>query len=76
MPALPRAFVTSAKPLPDDFRNVDGPVPAPDDGELLLRNLYLPLDPSMRGRMNDSHGSYAPPYALDAPPGRRDGGAP
>jgi hypothetical protein len=56
-------------PVPDDFRIVDGPVPAPKDGELLLRNLYLSLDPYMRGRMNDSRGSYASPYALGAPPG-------
>ena len=56
-------------PVPGDFRIVDGPVPVPGEGELLLRNLYLSLDPYMRGRMNDSHGSYAPPYALDAPPG-------
>jgi NADPH-dependent curcumin reductase CurA len=56
-------------PVPGDFRILDGPVPVPMEGELLLRNLYLSLDPYMRGRMNDSHSSYAPPYALDAPPG-------
>ena len=56
-------------PVLADFRIVDGPVPAPNEGELLLRNLYLSLDPYMRGRMNDNHDSYAPPYALDAPPG-------
>ncbi|MBP2302382.1 NADP-dependent oxidoreductase [Azospirillum picis] len=56
-------------PVPDDFRIVDHPLPVPGEGELLLRNLYLSLDPYMRGRMNDSRDSYAPPYALDAPPG-------
>ncbi|MGK6315575.1 NADP-dependent oxidoreductase [Neorhizobium sp. DT-125] len=56
-------------PVPGDFRIVDCPVPMPSEGELLLRNLYLSLDPYMRGRMNDSHESYARPYALDAPPG-------
>lgn len=56
-------------PVLEDFRIVDAPVPVPQTGELLLRNLYLSLDPYMRGRMNDSHDSYAPPYALDAPPG-------
>lgn len=34
-------------PAPDEFRIVDGPVPAPNDGELLLRNLYLSLDLSI-----------------------------
>ena len=30
------------------------PVPAPKDGEVLVRNLWLSLDPYMRGRMNDA----------------------
>ena len=56
-------------PRLDDFRVVDAPVPAPREGEVLLRNLYLSLDPYMRGRMSGRQDSYAPPYALDAPPG-------
>ena len=36
---------------------------------MLLRNLYLSLDPYMRGRMKGQEGSYAPCYALNAPPG-------
>ncbi|CUX02229.1 MULTISPECIES: NADP-dependent oxidoreductase [Agrobacterium] len=56
-------------PVAADFRIVDRPVPAPSEGELLLRNLHLSLDPYMRGRMNDNRDSYAPPYELDAPPG-------
>ncbi|MDQ7251666.1 hypothetical protein [Dongia sedimenti] len=53
-------------PVPDDFRIIDVPVPVPSEGELLLRNLCLSLDPYMRGRMNDSRDAYAPPYALGA----------
>lgn len=56
-------------PRNDDFRMVGAPMPLAGEGELLLRNLYLSLDPYMRGRMNDARGSYAPPYALNAPPG-------
>jgi len=56
-------------PRLDDFRMIDGPVPTPGKGELLLRNLYLSLDPYMRGRMTGRLDSYAPPYAVDAPPG-------
>jgi NADPH-dependent curcumin reductase CurA len=56
-------------PCHDDFRMVDAPMPLAGEGELLLRNLYLSLDPYMRGRMNDTRASYAPPYALNAPPG-------
>lgn len=56
-------------PKSGDFRIIDGSMPAAGAGELLLCNLYLSLDPYMRGRMNDSVDSYAPPYALLAPPG-------
>jgi NADPH-dependent curcumin reductase CurA len=56
-------------PRREDFRMVDAPLPVASEGKLLLRNLYLSLDPYMRGRMNDTRDSYAPPYALDAPPG-------
>jgi hypothetical protein len=37
----------------------------PREGELLLRTLWLSLDPYMRGRMSDAP-SYAPPVALGA----------
>ena len=56
-------------PRREDFHVIDGPLPIPAKGELLLRNLYLSLDPYMRGRMNDRQDSYAPPYSLGAPPG-------
>lgn len=39
------------------------PVPKPDAGQVLLRTLYLSLDPYMRGRMSDSP-SYAAPVAI------------
>jgi NADPH-dependent curcumin reductase CurA len=41
-----------------DFRIVESEVPAPGDGQVLVRNHYLSLDPYMRGRMNDQR-SYA-----------------
>src|SRR5436305_13358785 len=34
------------------------PIPKPADGEVLVKNLWLSLDPYMRGRMNDTK-SYA-----------------
>jgi NADPH-dependent curcumin reductase CurA len=46
-------------PRDDDFALVEGPVPTPGDGELLLRTVYLSLDPYMRGRMNAVK-SYSP----------------
>jgi NADPH-dependent curcumin reductase len=41
-----------------DFRVVETAIPPPSDGQVLIKNLYLSLDPYMRGRMNDTR-SYA-----------------
>ena len=49
----PSGAVTEA-----NFRIVDVPLGAPRDGELLVRNQWLSLDPYMRGRMSDAK-SYA-----------------
>ena len=50
-------------PTPANFRLEEVPVPSPGSGEVLLRTLYLSLDPYMRGRMSDAP-SYAPPTAV------------
>jgi len=39
-------------------------IPTPGDGEMLIRTVYLSLDPYMRGRMNDAK-SYAPPVEIN-----------
>jgi NADPH-dependent curcumin reductase CurA len=52
----------------DNFRLVESPVPDAAQlaaGQVLVRNLYLSLDPYMRGRMNDTK-SYAKPQVLNA----------
>jgi NADPH-dependent curcumin reductase CurA len=46
------------------FATVD--VPDPKPGEVLVRNVYMSVDPYMRGRMNDAK-SYVPPFQLDEP---------
>ena len=38
-------------PAPDDFRLEDTAVPEPADGEVLVRTIWLSLDPYMRGRI-------------------------
>ena len=48
----------------DHFRLEEVPVPALKDGEVLVRNHYLSLDPYMRMRMEDVK-SYAAPQALN-----------
>ncbi|MCD9200116.1 NADP-dependent oxidoreductase [Aeromicrobium wangtongii] len=53
------------EPTADNFRIEHVPVPEPAEGEVLLRTIYLSLDPYMRGRMNDAK-SYAAPVELGA----------
>ena len=50
-------------PTLDNFRLEEAPIAAPATGEVLLRTLFLSLDPYMRGRMSDGP-SYAAPVAL------------
>ena len=49
-------------PTRENFRLEEVPMPALPQGGLLLRVLYLSLDPYMRGRMDDRK-SYAKPVA-------------
>src|SRR6516164_8592883 len=44
----------------DNFAMKQSPIPDPGDGEVLMRTLYLSLDPYMRGRMSAAK-SYAKP---------------
>ena len=55
----------SGEPTPDNFKLVEAPVPDLQDGQVLVRNHFLSLDPYMRGRMNDGK-SYAQPQPLNA----------
>jgi NADPH-dependent curcumin reductase CurA len=50
-------------PVAENFRLERLGVPALSAGQVLLRTLYLSLDPYMRGRMSDAP-SYAPPVAV------------
>jgi NADPH-dependent curcumin reductase len=55
----------SGEPTPDNFKLVEAPVPDLQDGQVLVRNHFMSLDPYMRGRMNDGK-SYAQPQPLNA----------
>ena len=55
----------SGEPTPDNFKLVELPVPELQDGQVLVRNHFMSLDPYMRGRMNDGK-SYAQPQPLNA----------
>lgn len=52
-------------PTEANFRIEQASIPEPGEGQVLLRTVYLSLDPYMRGRMNDGP-SYAPPVELGA----------
>lgn len=51
-------------PNKDNFKWTEEDLRAPDTGEVVLKSLYISVDPYMRGRMNDQK-SYVEPYGLD-----------
>lgn len=51
------------EPRDSDFATVEQELPALQDGQVLLRTVYLSLDPYMRGRMSEAK-SYAAPLQL------------
>ncbi len=53
-------------PKPSDFEFVTVTVPRPQAGQMLIRNVYMSVDPYMRGRMVDRK-SYTPPFQLGEP---------
>ena len=59
------------EPAEDNFEVVEADVAPLQDGEVLVRNEFISVDPYMRGRMNDVK-SYVPPFELHS---CMDGGA-
>ncbi|MGW1988513.1 NADP-dependent oxidoreductase [Embleya sp. NPDC001921] len=51
-------------PKEEDFALREVEIPELADGQMLIRNLFLSVDPAMRGRMNDVK-SYTPPFKLN-----------
>ena len=50
-------------PTLDNFQFVDAELPQPNDGEVLVRMLYISVDPYLRGRMREGR-SYVPPFEV------------
>ncbi|GHF34652.1 NADP-dependent oxidoreductase [Streptomyces mashuensis] len=75
IPATSREWHLVARPLgwpnPEDFALREVAVTEPGEGQILVRNVHMSVDPYMRGRM-DERESYIPPFRLDAP---MEGGA-
>src|SRR4029450_4319961 len=66
-PAARKIFLAprpKGPPTPENFRLEEVPMPVMPPAGLLLRVLYLSLDPYMRGRMDDRK-SYAKPVGID-----------
>jgi NADPH-dependent curcumin reductase CurA len=65
--AVNRQWVLATRPSgmvePSNFELRTGPVPSVEDGQFLVRNLYLSLDPAMRSWMTDRP-SYIPPVGI------------
>lgn len=55
----------SGEAVAENFGLVEAPLPALQDGQVLVRHHFMSLDPYMRGRMNDAK-SYAAPQPLNA----------
>ncbi len=67
MTATNHQFRLAARPVgavkDSNWNRTEEPVRAPLDGEVVIQNLYLSLDPAMRGWMNDAK-SYIPPVGI------------
>lgn len=57
----PQGWVTA-----DNFTVSTTEVPEPGEGEMVLKTIYMSVDPYMRGRMNDVK-SYVPPFQIGEP---------
>lgn len=54
------------KPNLENFEITEEKLPQPGEGEVLLKSLYISVDPYLRGRMRDEK-SYIPPFKLNEP---------
>ena len=67
---MPRQIVLASRPsgwpTDDNFALTEADRPDLADGQVRVRNLFMSVDPYMRGRMNDVK-SYVPPFRLGEP---------
>jgi NADPH-dependent curcumin reductase CurA len=54
-------------PQPGDFGLEERPVPAREPGQLLVRNAYMSVDPSMRGRLEETEKHYTTNFRVGEP---------
>ncbi|MFV0136204.1 NADP-dependent oxidoreductase [Streptomyces sp. HMX87] len=67
LPSVNREWHLLSRPVgwpePKDFALVEAPMPTPGEGQVLVRNRYVSVDPYMRGRMSAAK-SYVAPFEL------------
>lgn len=65
--AVNRQFILASRPValptPEEVQFVESPMPAAGDGEIVIKNLYISLDPAIRGWMSDEP-NYIEPIPL------------
>ena len=68
MTTLNHQFKLAARPVGNvkrsDFNYTSEALRDPNEGEVVVKILYVSLDPAMRGWMNESKASYIPPVAI------------
>jgi len=67
---VPRQIVLASRPtgwpVAENFDMTEEPAAELADGQVRVRNLFMSVDPYMRGRMNDAK-SYVPPFQVGQP---------
>ena len=67
---MPRQIILASRPsgwpTGDNFALTEADRPDLADGQVRVRNLFMSVDPYMRGRMNDVK-SYVPPFRVGEP---------
>jgi NADPH-dependent curcumin reductase CurA len=64
---LRRRPAPGGRPHPDDFAIEERPVPSLGPDQLLVRNIAMSVDPSMRGRLDVGEKHYTTNFEIDAP---------
>ena len=55
------------RPTPGNFGLEERPVDEPDPGQVLVRNVYMSVDPAMRGRMEPTEKHYTTNFSVGGP---------
>ena len=55
------------EPVPENFAIVDAPLPEPGPGQVVVRNVYMSVDPAMRGRMEPTEKHYTTNFEVGGP---------